>query len=351
MAFQQSPRVTRGSVSNVSEPAVASQPCYSMRLLRPFLGVMAGYPGFPVALLEPLEAMDPDERIPIATVHELLEGALALTGDPDIGLRAALTLGEGDYGALEYAARSSATVSEAIGVIGRFMRLVNDALEFRLEVDGARAIVHLHNSVVMPRAAADFQSASFQVMQRHYQSSAATGDEVHFMHDAPAQLELYEQIFGPSRLRFGAPSNAFVFDAALLQLELPMADRKLHALLHKHAELLTAELPKAESVTERVRVLIAQELSGGNPTVEHVASVLHVSPRTLGRKLEHEGTTFKELLDDLRRRMALRYVGGHDLGLSEIAFLLGFSQTAAFHRAFKRWTGQTPLEHRQARRG
>ena len=75
-----------------------------------------------------------------------------------------------------------------------------------------------------------------------------------------------------------------------------------------------------------------------------------MSPRTLGRKLQHEGTSFKHLLDDLRRRMALRYVDGQELGLSEIAFLLGFSQTAAFHRAFKRWTAQTPLEYRRQRR-
>ena len=80
------------------------------------------------------------------------------------------------------------------------------------------------------------------------------------------------------------------------------------------------------------------------------ARSLQMSPRTLGRRLQHEGTTFKHLLDDLRRRMALRYVDGQELGLSEIAFLLGFSQTAAFHRAFKRWTAQTPLEYRRQRR-
>ena len=71
----------------------------------------------------------------------------------------------------------------------------------------------------------------------------------------------------------------------------------------------------------------------------------------LARKLEDEGATFKELLDDLRRRMALRYVLASDIDLSEITFLLGFSQVPAFHRAFKRWTGRTPLEYRKARRG
>ena len=352
MARLQSRSSGRVSVVGVQEPEAASQPCYSMRLVRPFLAVMRSHPGFPVAILAPLEAMDPDERVPIATVHELLAGGMTLTGDPDLGLRAALAIEEGDYGALEYAARSCPTVGEAVAVIGRHMRLVNDALEFRLELDGERAIVQLDSAVVLPRAAADFQSAAFQVAQRRYVPiELMPSYDVCFTHAAPAQLQTYEQAFSPGRLHFDAPFNGFVFPASFLELPLPTADQKLHALLRKHAELLLAELPKAESLTERVRALIAKELSGGNPTVERVATALHVSTRTLGRKLEHEGTTFKDLLDDLRRRMALRYVGGRDLGLSEIAFLLGFSQTAAFHRAFRRWTGQTPLDYRRARRG
>jgi AraC-like DNA-binding protein len=94
-----------------------------------------------------------------------------------------------------------------------------------------------------------------------------------------------------------------------------------------------------------------KELEGGNPSAVRIASALHMSGRTLTRRLEDEGTTFKDLLDDLRKSLSLRYVGSTDLGLSEIAFLLGFSQSAAFHRAFKRWTQQTPLEYRRARRG
>ena len=80
------------------------------------------------------------------------------------------------------------------------------------------------------------------------------------------------------------------------------------------------------------------------------AQLLQMSTRTLGRRLEQEGTTFSALLDDLRKRLALRYVATRDLGLSEIAFLLGFSQSGAFHRAFKRWTGHTPLEYRRGLR-
>jgi len=336
----------------VNAPDTAAQPCYSVRLLRPFGQLLRRYPAFPSESLAPLEALEPDERVPIAVVHELLRGTVELTGDPDIGLKAAREISMGDYGALEYVASSAPNLGEALQIVGRYLPLVNDALRFSFRTEGERAIVQLDSQVVLPRAAADFQSAAFHITSSYRRPRDPDVEfEVLFTHAQPERTGEYERTFAPGKLRFGAPFNGFVFDKRHLQMPLQSADPKLHDLLRKHAEQLLAELPRAESVTQKVRDLIAQQLSGGNPSAELIARDLHMSPRTLGRKLEHEGTTFKELLDDMRRRSAMRYVGGHDLGLSEIAFLLGFSQTAAFHRAFKRWTGQTPLEYRRARRG
>lgn len=323
-----------------------------MRLVRTFMQALRRYPDFPVAVLEPLERLDPDERIPIASMHELLQGAVELTGDADLGLKAAREITPGDYGALEYVGASAATWGEAMRIIGRYMPLVNDALDFVLHLDGDKAEVQLHSRVVLPRAAVDFQSAAFHVGSAYRRPVTAVEDlDVYFMHAAPEDTREYEKTFAGGRLRFSAPFNGFVLPARLLDEPLPTADPKLHELIRRHADLVLAELPKTETLTQRVRDLVAQELSGGNPGVEHIARKLGMSSRTLGRKLEEEGTTFKELLDDLRQRMALRYVGTRDLGLAEIAFLLGFSQAPAFHRAFKRWTGRTPLEYRNARRG
>ncbi len=343
-------RVLKSPAVGASE--AASQPCYAVRLVQPFLRVLRAAPGFPIEVLAPLEALDPDERLPIATMHELLQGALALTGDPDLGLKAAREISPGDYGALEYAASSAATWGEAINVSARYLRLVNDALDFSLRVEGGKAFIQLDSRVVLPRAAADFQSGAFHVSSLRLRPPGFDpAYEVWFTHPLPPSTEQYQLTFVGGKLRFDAPFNGFAFDKEHLEIPLGTADPKLHALIRKHAERLLAELPRAESVTEKVRDLIAKELEGGNPNVANIARQLHISPRTLGRKLEHEGTNFKELLDDLRRRLALSYVGGHDLGLAEIAFLLGFSQSAAFHRAFKRWTSVTPLEYRRARRG
>jgi AraC-like DNA-binding protein len=321
-------------------------------MMRPYSRALRRYPGIPASLIDPLDALDPDERVPIAPMLELLRGAVQMTGDPDLGLKAAREIAVGDYGAIEYVVNSASTLRESMQLLGRYLPLVNDALRFSLRTEGGKAIVQLDSSVVLPRAAADFQSAAFYVatLQRS-QELIDPHYEAVFTHAQPERIEEYQRTFAPGRVRFGAPFNGFVFDARQLEMPLASADPKLHDVLRKYADVLMADLPKAESVTERVRGLISKQLSGGDTGADNIARALHMSRRTLGRKLEHEGTTFKELVDDTRRKLALRYVGGHDLGLTEIAFLLGFSQAAPFHRAFKRWTGQTPLEYRRGRRG
>ncbi len=337
----------------MSTPAGAeSQLCYSLRLVRPFLRALRKHDGFPKAILDPLDAMDPDERVPITVSLELMRGGIAMTGDEDLGLKAATEVERGDYGALEYVARSAATFGQALEVLGRYLALVNDALRFKVELEGERAIVHLESAIVLPRAGSDFQAAAFHWAATVLRAdSVPVASEVWFEHPQPANIDLYAQIFGTTKVRFEMPFNAFVIDKMFLDQPLPTADPALHGIVRKHADALLNELPRAESFTKRVRELLIAELEGGNPSAVHIASALHMSARTLTRRLEDEGTTFKDLLDDLRRTLSLRYVGSTDLGLSEIAFLLGFSQSAAFHRAFKRWTGQTPLEYRRSRRG
>jgi AraC-like DNA-binding protein len=322
-----------------------------VHLVRPFLDVLREYPAISHAILEQWQGTDPDDRVPVATVHRLLEATAALTEDPDLGLKAARSTSLGDGGALDYLLNTSATVHDAISVAGRYMRLVNDTLTVRLEIDGENAWVRLDNTVVLPRAAADFQAGSlFWNHARRWLRDVLGQVTVAFTHDAPSEQREYELTFGPAQVRFSAPFMGFLLRRSHLAVPLERADPKLHGVIAKHARQAMSELPRAESVTERARTVAAKELARGNANAVHVATELGMSMRTLGRRLAEEGTTFKDLLDDLRRRLALHYVAGRDLPLADVALLLGFSETAAFHRAFRRWTAQTPLEYRRGRR-
>jgi YesN/AraC family two-component response regulator len=103
-----------------------------------------------------------------------------------------------------------------------------------------------------------------------------------------------------------------------------------------------------ETTTDRLRRLIREELCGGRPTLEHLAGRLHMSGRTLHRRLGEEGTTFRQVVTDVRRELAERHLRERRLAIGEIGFLLGFSEASVFHRAFKRWTGWRPLAYREA---
>jgi AraC-like DNA-binding protein len=297
-----------------------------------------------------VEVMDCDQRIPVTEVHQGLDHIVELTGDRDIGLKAAYESTPGDGGALDYAISSASTARDAIYAAARYIRLVNDTLELRLETLGNNARILLENRVPMPKAALDFQVGALFRAFAHVWALGSRGIvRVSFAQPAPESQAEYRRTFASSPIDFGASFNGFTFEAASLSRRLASADSVLHDVILGHAETMLAELPPARQLTERVRNAIVAELAGGNPSVTHIAPKLHMSPRTLERKLEREGTTFSLLLDDLRKRLALRYVGSNDLELAEIAFLLGFARTTGFHRAFKRWTGETPLHYRRTR--
>jgi AraC-like DNA-binding protein len=125
------------------------------------------------------------------------------------------------------------------------------------------------------------------------------------------------------------------------------ADPSLCALLDRHARELLARYPREDSLVERIRTLMKGELNGGDASLEVVAERLGMSARTLQRKLQASGTSHQELLDEMRRDLAVRYLREPGMAVCEVAYLLGFSESSAFHRAFKRWTGTTPSEFRR----
>lgn len=318
-----------------------------MRLVRPFLTVLKQHHGIAPELLAPLESREADDRMPVSQLMDLLRGMIDFTGDENLGLRAAQATHRGDYAVLEYVAASCRSGSDAVALIRRYIGLVNDAIEITLEIDGDRAVSRWMSSVPLMRAAADFQLAAVYIAVQRWLPFDDSLQEISFMHSQPADLSEYRKVFGKAHLRFGASFDGFAFSTKWLEQPLPASDPKLHELLSRHAESMLSELPSAQSLSRRVRALIVPALQHGDATAENIAASLHMSRRTLTRQLEAEGTTFKDLLAELRRALAMRYLETTNLGTTEIALLLGFSETAAFHRAFKRWTQRTPLEYRR----
>ncbi len=326
---------------------VAQRSTYSIRLFKPFAKTLAARYGVSEASLHKLLPFQgAEERIPVSVAHQLLETAVERTGDHTLGLQAGRAMARGDGGAIDYAISSAANVRAALTVTARYIHLMNDALEIRLEERGDKVLVHLDSQVVVPPSAEDFMVSSLYTRMFRTILKDASGLECWLRRTAPDDQAEHDKTFAPATVRFAAPSCGFVFEKRALDQPLHEADANLHAVMSKYAEQLLEGLPQGQSFTARVRDIVARHLSSGQLAIGAVARELHMSARTLGRRLEGEGTTFTGLVDDIRRRLAMRYVGTQDLALAEIAFMLGFAHPAAFHRAFKRWTGQTPLRYR-----
>jgi AraC-like DNA-binding protein len=323
-------------------------PCYSARFVEPFVQVLSRYECFAAESLNKLKAIDPATRIPAAVANELAARQVKQTGDPDLGLKAGRAMPLGRAGALDYAMHSAATVRDAIDVAERYARLFSDLLSIQLEVDGDRATVRVEVGIPAPRPVPDFTLSAWFTNHTSRALLDAGRLECWFAHSKPADTTEYERTFAPATLRFDAPCYGFSFGREVLDAPLASADPVLHGVLCEHVALSLAQLSKRRTLAARVREIAMRELLQGTPTVFSVARQLRMSARTLGRRLEREGTTFSVLLDHLRHELALRYVGSHEMAFTEIAFRLGFSHVEAFYRAFKRWTGQTPLTHRRA---
>jgi AraC-like DNA-binding protein len=309
--------------------------------------MLKGRTGLNQTLLRELSDRPADDRVPVRDALEWLNRAVRITRDPDLGLRALSHIAPGSYAVLEYLARTATNYGEALELQLRYIRLVNEAANFTLHVRGTRAHVELRSRVPLPRAAADFQSGALLIAARSWLGSLASF-EAAFAHEQPEDCSLYEKLLPDVRLSFGAPNDSICFDARLLETPFDSADPELNATLRQHAERLLQALPEPPKLAERVRKTLLHLLPAGDTNAEYVAARLGVSRRTFARHLEREGVTYKDLLEQARRELATQYLSEPGLEIEQIALRLGYSETAAFSRAFRRWSGQSPAAFRRA---
>ncbi|MGH6871689.1 MAG: AraC family transcriptional regulator [Rhizomicrobium sp.] len=164
---------------------------------------------------------------------------------------------------------------------------------------------------------------------------------VHFRHAAPSYWEEFARIFR-APVVFESARNAILLDPAFGLLRQPPGNRYVLGTLSERADALLRELESASSVRARVESLLIPILHTGDAGMDDIASRMSLSRRTLLRKLSAEGVTFEKVLDELRHKLALHYLGGKKVSVNETAYLVGFSDPSAFSRAFKRWTGSSP---------
>lgn len=297
--------------------------------------------------LSAAQLQDLEARLPAEVADRLWHHAARLSDDDLLGVHVAQQVLPADFGGLGFAVRSSATVGESYQRVARYLRLLVADGTLSLHEDGRRARLRCTLQGPRPsRHAVECLMMTLLHIGRRGADHPFTPTLVRFRHGAPASAAALQEAFG-GPLRFEQEHDELWLDRGLLELPLRESEPALAMVLDRHLEEQARALPRSSGILDRVRAALLVDLKNGEPTLAQTASRLSMSPRTLQRHLQQAGTTQKELLRELREGLARRYLGEQSESIAEITFLLGFSEVSTFHRAFKRWTGKTPLAYRQ----
>jgi AraC-like DNA-binding protein len=292
----------------------------------------------------------PGERIEVDKIDAILRVAIPLIGDPAFGLRAAHCWHPSELGVLGYAWLSSSTLRTGLQRAVRYSRLVGERGLTQIENTSrgvkVRFWANRGNPAVVPVAAVfvDIVMALLLDLCRMNAGAALRPVAATLRRKKPHPADAHQRFFG-CKVEFEAEENTFVLSVDDADRPLPSANRQLAAVFDKMLAEELARLDKSD-VVSRCRAAVLEQLSSGEGTAEDTAKQLHMSARTLQRKLAAANTTYLQLVDDTRKDLALRYIEDPRRSVTDITFSLGFSQPSAFTRAFKRWTGLSPSDYR-----
>jgi AraC-like DNA-binding protein len=280
---------------------------------------------------------------------QVLEEAARATGDECFGLHFAERYQPKDIGPLTYVVINSPTMAAGFENAGRYLRVHNQAAKASLVVEGHRASLRSGFSglaIATPRQQNEFSMTVAISTVRLMAGSQWAPLEVQFAHPAPRLTSEHARIFR-APISFGHPANALVMEREFLDQQVPAADKRLYPILRRYLDGVLKEMPVEDPLLASVRRAIGESMRDGEPKLAPVARKVAMSPRSLQRRLKEHEMEFKTLVDDTRRRFAVHYLRDRRHTLTEVAYLIGYSEVSAFNRAFKRWTGATPADYRR----
>jgi AraC-like DNA-binding protein len=296
------------------------------------------------------EEIEKDEIAATETmVQAALEAAATLLSEPHLSLRLPADLPLRRYGLAELAARSTATLREGLARMARYASLIHPTIVCALEETGEEA-TWVQRTPSRPRGigrhAEEYALAYVLTYMRRDTVEPFTLSRVWFAHARPPDIAPLHRFFATRSVSFGCEDSGFALSKIALDLDLKSADARLLATADELADAALRALPRTTDLASAVASRV-EELLPGDATIGAVARKMHMSDRTLQRRLDSEGASFSEIVDHVRGRLARQWLTDERRTLSEVAYALGFSDLATFIRAFKRWTGKPPGAWRQ----
>ena len=292
----------------------------------------------------------PENRISFEQQQALWQRAVAISGADDFGLQFARAIQPASFGLVGYMVMNCSTIDACLDLIVEYQFLAGQGGRFlRCDSAGFEALeyqaVNPGDEITEHRVVAMF--ASNVSFGRWLAGDAYTLQRVELCALPGEDPEPFREFFACPVVH-GCAANRLYFSPATLALPVTHASEELLRLLTERADRLLASLSLGPGVAAQVAALLASQLDQSLPARDAIASQMGMSERTLQRRLQEEGSSYQQLLDQTRHQLALELLRNPDITLTEVAVRLGFAEPSAFYRAFRKWQGVTPGEYRQS---
>ncbi len=298
------------------------------------------------------EVADPATRVSLTQVIACCRNAIRLSPAPMFAYRTGLRFHMPAYGMYGFAMLSSMDFRQTMRFAERYHQLGAPLIDHAFaEVEGAGVWTiapkpHPQIDPILYRHVVELYFGIHTSLHRDVMGPEFAPRELRVTFQPPPDPDGYAQAFG-TPVRFGQPRNQLVFDADWLDRRPGLGNALTYSQVREICDRLLDELQRRAGVVGGVRHLLLTCLMR-DMSLEDVAGKLGVSVRTLRRRLTDRGTSYRQIVDDLRREVAIKYLRDTDMTVEDVAFALGFNDAANFRRAFRRWTSATPQHFRQA---
>jgi AraC-like DNA-binding protein len=330
--------------SHAATASTMTLPAHDLRVFLDGLGLL-GYRVealLAAARLHRADLTNPDARIPCDAYGAVLTRALQERFTPNLALELARVTPLGAWPLIDYLVVTADTVEAGVRQLARYLRITG--APFSIEVRDDVEPIRVEMTTLTAPIAIEFDAA---LMVLHFRNEAegVFAASLSFTHALDDAAE-FARILG-CPVTSNAPWSGISVPLQTWRLPLRRRDPILRQVLERHANEILARLPARTGLALEVQRALASRVAGGDTRIESVGREFGMSARTLQRRLADEGLSYQKLLDDARKVAAGRHLAESTLAIGEIAYLLGYSEATAFHRAFKRWYGATPEAFRE----
>ncbi|NGY05017.1 AraC family transcriptional regulator [Solimonas terrae] len=295
-----------------------------------------------------LDAGRGHEEIPLAEWIAMFELAIAHCKDPSLPLKAGASLHVRHLGVLGHVLMNCETLGEVAAQLGRYIRLLGQIGQPEAIIKGDR--VHFlwrwpYDTPAAP-SVAQFMLGARAMFMRWLSDRPGLRYDAHLHFPRPVDVSAYEQVFGGA-LKFGQPDSKMVFPTTYMHLPVAHADDDLRRQVEARAQSMLQRLAGEPELLRSLKTVLSRNLANGRVALADSAGALALTPRTLQRRLEAFGQSYQRVLDEVRRHTAENLLRDPQVSLTQIAFLLGYTEQSTFHNAFRRWTQLSPGVYRK----